>query len=50
MRLKIIVIPTLDDNPDMRDSEIIDEAQHNLLNLKLGLWEEAVWAVEREPK
>ena len=42
MKLKIIVIPQ-DDEPDMRDSTIINEAQHQLLDL----WENAEWIVEK---
>lgn len=42
MKLKIIVIPTIDELNE-RDSTLINEAQHDLLNLR----EEAIWIVER---
>jgi hypothetical protein len=43
MHLIITVIPTEDEEFEMRDSTLIDEAQHNLLDL----WEEADWKVKR---
>lgn len=44
MYLKIIVIPTDDDELDMIDSALIDKAQHELLDL----WEEADWVVKKQ--